>query len=306
MDLKPVHPDEVKTIISNLKITSAFGLDEIDTFIVKLLQEEITPAVTHIINLSITTGTFPNKWKVSKVVPLHKKDDILNPENYRPVSIIPVMSKILERVVFSQVLRYLKDNDLLNPNHHAYRDKHSTTTAMLQMLDGWLQAVETGQMAGVCMLDMSAAFDVVDHDILIEKMAVYGFSLHSIHWFESYPTGRRQGVSINVVLSTLLPVNSGLPQGSILGPLLYTLFTNELPEVISEQNDHPENSKIRKITEKIHPICCYADDTTMTDIASNHSPLSQKLTNDFEKISKFIMMNSLKLINNKRQKRAKT
>ena len=232
--LAPVHPDQVEKIISSLNNSTSFcfGLDQIDTDIIKLVKVEILPAVTHIINLSISSKTFPGAWKNSKVVPLYKKDDSLNPKNYRPVAIIPILSKILERVIFNQMTEYLSTNNLLHPNHHAYRVDHNTTTAMLQMYDGWVQAVESEQIAGVCMLDMSAAFDVVDHDLLLQKLNLYGFQDDSLGWIKSYLTCRRQCVVINGCLSKMLPVNSGVPQGSILGPLLYTIFTNELPEII--------------------------------------------------------------------------
>ena len=133
--LNTVHPDQVNKIISSLNNSSAFGLDQIDTSIIKLVKAEILPSVTHIINLSITTRKFPSAWKKTKVVPLHKKDDPLDPKNYRPVAIVPILSKVLERVLFNQMIEYLNDNGLLHPNHHAYRAQHNTTTALVQMYD---------------------------------------------------------------------------------------------------------------------------------------------------------------------------
>ena len=177
---------------------------------------------------------YPEGWKDSKVIPLHKKDDVFNPKNYRPVAIIPILSKVMERAVFQQTMNYLVENSLLNSNHHAYRSNHSTTTAMIEMMDIWTQVVDSGEMAGVCMLDMSAAFDVVDHDILLQKMSVYGFSRDMVAWFCSYLSNRRQCVAINGTLSNLLPVSSGVPQGSILGQLLYLLYTSDLPTVVKE------------------------------------------------------------------------
>ena len=108
------------------------------------------------------------------------------------------------------------------------------------MYDGWLQAVEAGQLAGVCLLDMSAAFDVVDHELLQQKLALYGFEEDILNWTASYLSGRTQCVSIEGSLSQLLAVDAGVPQGSILGPLFYTLFTNELPEVIHDQLEQQE------------------------------------------------------------------
>ena len=137
----------------------------IDTHVIKLVKAEILPALTHIVNLSISTKIFPSSWKKAKVIPLHKKDDLLNPKNYRPVAIIPIFSKVLERVIFNQMVAYITENKLIHPNHHAYRAGHNTTTALLQMYDVWLDS-----MAGVCFLDMSAAFDIVDHSILMNKL----------------------------------------------------------------------------------------------------------------------------------------
>ena len=173
--LTSVHPDEVDKIVSNLSNSSSFGLDMVDTYIIKLIKPDILPALTHILNLSIATKVFPSAWKKSKVIPLHKKEDLLNPKNYRPVAIIPILSKVLERVIFNQMVAYLTDNSLIHPNHHAYRANHNTTTALLQMYDVWLDSLEKGEMAGVCFLDKSAAFDIVDHSLLLSKLKLNGF-----------------------------------------------------------------------------------------------------------------------------------
>ena len=130
------------------------------------------------------------------------------------------------------MVSYLTQHNLIHPNHHAYRVNHNTTTALLQMYDGWLDSLEKYDMAGVCFLDMSAAFDIVDHPLLISKLDLYGFDNGSLDWVSSYLSERSQCVSIDGSLSRLQHVQHGVPQGSILGPLLYILFTNELPEVI--------------------------------------------------------------------------
>ena len=207
--------------------------------------------------------------------------------NYRPVALVPIMSKVLERVIFNQLMKYLTENELLNPNHHAYRANHSTATAMLQMYDEWVQAVDKGKLTGVCLLDMSAAFDVVDHSLLCDKLAFYGFQEDFLDWLRSYLGDRKQGVCINGTMSKLLPVLTGVPQGSILGPLLYTLFTNELPGVLYRE------------TKNSASICCYADDTTITSISSNHSQLSNELSKNYDTISRFMINNRLKLNDDK-------
>ena len=217
-------------------------MDLIDTKVIKLIRPAIVPALTHIINLSISSKQFPSYWKRAKIIPLHKKDDILNPKNFCPVSILPIFSKVLERVVFNQIIQYLNSNNLLHPSHHAYRANHNTTTALIQMYDTWVNAYDDGELSGVCLLDMSAAFDIVDHSLLLKKMELYGFDEESLNWVQSYLSGRSQCVCINGSLSKLLPVPIGVPQGSILGPTFYTIFTNELPEIV---HDHvPEDQQL--------------------------------------------------------------
>ena len=305
--LAPVHPDQVEKIICSLNNSLSYGLDNIDTYIIKLVKSEILPAITHIINLSISTQTFPAGWKKSKVVPLYKKDDRLNPKNYRPVTIVPILSKVLERIIFNQVTEYLSANQLLHPNHHAFRAGFNTTTAMIQMYDEWVQAVESEQIAGVVMLDMSAAFDLVDHNLLLQKLCQYGFETNSLDWMKSYLNGRKQCVVINGSLSKMLPVNTGVPQGSILGPLLYTLFTNELPEIIHNQAQQEAEQvqggvgwpAYHLADEESGSLCCYADDSTLTCTATRPTDLSKKLSEKYNIVAEFMRNNKLKLNDDK-------
>ena len=168
--LKSVHPDTVLKTLSNLKASSSCGTDEIGSNVLKLIKNEITPVLTHIVNLSISNQTFPKFWKQAKVIPLHKKDEVLYAKNYRPVSLLSVLSKVLERCIFAQMMDYLEGNQPLHPSHHGFRAKHSTVSALVQMFDTWIEAFEDDEVSAVIMLDMSAAFEV-DHDILIKKMA---------------------------------------------------------------------------------------------------------------------------------------
>ena len=304
--LSMVYPKEVDSIISSLTNTTAFGFDLIDTSIIKLIKPEILPAVTHIINLSIKSSKFPTSWKKSKIIPLHKKDDPLDPKNYRPVAIVPILSKVLERAIFNQLVAYLDKNNLIHPNHHAYRPGHNTTTALIQMYDGWLRAVDSGKLVGACLLDMSAAFDLVDHDLLLDKLSLYGLDDSSKGWIRSYLSGRTQSVSIEGTLSKLLPVHTGVPQGSILGPLLYTVFTNELPEIV---HDNPAGLDERDEDAQPGPayheegsdsaICCYADDTTVSISSDNPATLSAKLSDNYKLVAQFMVDNRLKLNDDK-------
>ena len=212
------------------------------------MRPYIIPVITHIVNTSITTNQFPTEYKIAKVIPLHKGKEApaTLAKSYRPVSILPVLSKILERVVQIQITDFMNKEKLLHPNHHAYRKFHSTTTAMLSMHDSWVEAAEGGNMAGVAMIDMTAAFDVVDVKLLLNKCAILNFSEETGEWLKSYLTERQQAVYIGGHMSSKILLEAGLPQGSILGPLLYTVYTLDFPEVVHRE-DCP-HGKVNKIS----------------------------------------------------------
>ena len=232
-----VHPDEVNKIILSLKNTRSSGIDKLETYVIKLVRPYIVPAVTHIINTSLTTLTFPESWKQSKTVPLYKGSGELScPSSWRPVSLLPILSKCLERCVHNQIVTYMDNNKFLHPSQHAYRSHHSTTTAILTMYDSWVEAVDKGEVVGVALCDMSAAFDIVDTQLLLETCTQFGFKKEAVQWLWSYLTARSQAVYIGGSLSETLPLEVGLPQGSILGPLLYSIFTCAFPEVVHKED----------------------------------------------------------------------
>ena len=294
-----VHPDTVKKILLGLKNSKSSGVDNVDTYIIKLISHDILPVITHIVNLSIQQAKFPSMYKVAKVIPLFKKGDPLLAKNYRPVAILCILSKVIERVVFMQIVDYMSKNDLFHPNHHGFRANHSTTTAMIQMYDTWVQAVDRGELVGVCMLDMSAAFDVVDHDILLRKLKLYGFDDQSYNWMRDYLTGRTQAVYIDGSLSPFLPVNVGVPQGSILGPLCYVLYTNDLPETVLDTRSHVHWTKLSTHCEECGGLCCFADDSTYSVSSHSQDDLQHKLNTRYNILSSYMGNNKLKLNDDK-------
>ena len=189
---------------------------------------------------------FPSAWKEAKVFPLHKSGDVDSTNNYRPISILPVVSKIIERAVHNHVYSYVTQNCILNVHQSGFRPKYSTETALVDMVDDWLLNINSGQMTGVAFIVLRKAFDTVNHEILIDKLRVIGVSSITLKWFNSYLSNRIQRVSYNEVVSDALPISTGVPQGSILGPLLFLIFINDMPNVI-----------------KHGKISMYADDTSL-------------------------------------------
>ena len=296
--LKSVHPDTIDKIISNMKNVKSCGLDEIDSSVIKLARADLVPALTHIVNLSISQRCFPVEWKTAKIVPLHKKNDVMEPKNYRPVALLSIMSKILERAIFQQIVDYMEHNKLFHPSRHGFRAGRSTTTALLEMHDIWIDAFDRNELTATVMLDLSAAFDVVSPTILLKKLTEYGFNNAAIEWVQSYLTGRKQRVFVDGILSEPLSVEIGVPQGSILGPLLYTVFTNDLPEVVHcHENPSPEDQwpPFHLPCIECGSIIAFADDSTFSISRSNPAELKEAIDNKYKHIASYMAMNKLSL-----------
>ena len=193
------------------------------------------------------------------------------------MAILSPLSKILEKVAYSQIYDYFTRNKIFHPNLHGYRGNRSTQTALLQMYDRWVGAAAAGQVSGVVLLDLSAAFDLVEPSILINKLRIYGLDENFLSWVQSYLTNRQQAVWIDHTLSEFLECDVGVPQGSNLGPLFFLIFYNDLPYSLSCELD------------------VFADDSTETVSDKNVEVIGDKLTREGEKVSQWMLANKLKL-----------
>jgi len=212
------------------------SLDAVPTFLVREFVDVLLPYLTSMVNASLAQGRLPTLQKHAIVTPLLKKTglDTADMANFRPVSNLSFMSKVVERAVASQLTEYLSANNLLPCFQSAYRKRHSTETAILRVLSDMLMAADVRQVTLLGMLDLSAAFDCVDHTILLQRLRIgFGLTDVALKWIVSFLTERTQQIAYNGELSSIQHVLFGVPQGSALGPLLYVLYTAELFHVVA-------------------------------------------------------------------------
>ena len=223
----------VKRILQNMKVAKASGPDGISPRILKNVAEEIAPVLARIFNFSLQTGKFPSIWKQANVTPLYKnkgKRSKLN--NYRPVSLLSCIGKAMERCVYDVLFKYLIEEKLLTKYQAAYLPNSSTETQVLEIYHHILDALDKGKDIRFLFLDISAAFDKVWHKGLLAKLEKYGIKGRLYKWIENYLQNRTQRVVIEGKTSKPTMLNSGVPQGSILGPLLFLIYINDLPAKI--------------------------------------------------------------------------
>ena len=198
----------------------------------------ISVPLASLFNTSISSGVVPEKFKVANVVPVYKKDSQTNVSNYRPISLLSVFNKILEKLISNRLLKCLQKENIFFKGQFGFRPKHSTDYAILSIIDKVQKAVDEGELSCGLFLDFSKAFDTVDHDILIDKLECYGIRGIGKDWFTSYLKNRKQMVTVNGATSDLVTVPCGIPQGSVLGPILFLLYINDFHKCSSLLDFH--------------------------------------------------------------------
>jgi hypothetical protein len=245
--------------LQKLDQSSSAGKSGIPTSVIRFCAEELALPLASLFNCCISSGSIPDEWKCALVFPLHKKGPVENCDNYRGISVLPPIAKIFEKILSSRIQFHFDSNNLFVSNQHGFRAGFSCESALHSILDRWKEAIDSNSIVGALFIDFKKAFDLVNQELLLRKLFHYGFDNASLKLLTNYFSNRSPETRIGSTTSDSLPINLGVPQGSILGPLLFLIFINDLPF----------SSELLSIL--------FADDTTLSHSADYLGVLISKL-----------------------------
>ena len=211
------------------------GPDNIHSCFLKNTANEIAPMLTHLFQSSLSTGIIPSVWKQAYVTPIYKTGSSSDARNYRPISLTSIICKSLEHIICSHIMNHLDTHNILLKHQYGFRSRHSCETQLLTVIDDFAKAINDKKQVDTCMLDFSKAFDKVPHQQLLHKLEFYGITGDTLSWLAAFLSDRSQQVTINGALSFPCKVNSGVPQGSVLGPTLFLVYSNDIANGIQSQ-----------------------------------------------------------------------
>ena len=270
-----VTEEDVRKKLSKLNPSKSSGPDGLHPRVLKEVADEIVTPLTLIFNKTLREGVIPEEWKIANVTALFKKGNVASPGNYRPVSLTSVVCKLLESIIRDNVMDFLEENRLLSEDQHGFRSGRSCVTQLLEIMEIWTSMLDEGGGLDVVYLDFRKAFDSVPHQRLLKKIRAYGIDGSLLKWIESFLTGRKQRVIVNGGISAWSEVHSGIPQGSVLGPILFIIFINDLPDAVTNM------------------VKIFADDTKLFTHVTNHQDRTN-LQQDLDNLSNWSDMWQLK------------
>ena len=273
-----VPPSQIYKLLESCEIKKAVGVDKISNKILRICAPHIYESLTKLFNLAIETNNIPIDWKVAKVTPIFKTGDRHDVNNYRPISVISSIARIFEKVLYHQLEQYVVEHNLISERQSGFRSLYSTATAMLDLTNEWCFNIDRKLVNGTLFLDLKKAFDTVNHDILLQKLHWFGLDQQAFTLFKSYLSGRVQMCNVNGVLSDAQQLSCGIPQGTILGPLLFLIYINDLPNCVRHSSTR-----------------MYADDTNLTSSGSSISEVKLMLERDMQCVIEWLEANKLTL-----------
>ena len=268
---------EVQKIVKGLKINKAPGIDGISNYIIKVSENIITPHLVNLFNSCMTTGVFPDDLKIACITPLYKDGDPSDPSNYRPISLLPQFGKMFERIIKKRFVNFFDKHQLITEHQFGFRENYCTELAVAEIQDMLLKNLDDNRVSCTIFLDLKKAFDSVDHGILLKKLEKHGIRGNALSLIKSYLTNRKHAVKLENCLSDFLTLKIGVPQGSVLGPLLFLIFINDLPNCSN-------------FATKL-----FADDTLLSAEAKNFEDLQAIVNCEIDKVCKWLSQNKLTL-----------